>query len=497
MSENEFLYVSPTVRAKARALGRSRVTRDAFISVSSSETSESIDNEVLAPMTLSSPPPVQVGRIKRMVLVVVAVVFSLTLSGVVFGWPAVVIMLQEENVYNYLCNATQPLPCPEQVDRFNLIFTIASTGFACSVFPMGIILDRFGPKVSSTIGSALVLGGAILFAVSDPPRLDTFIPGYLLIAIGGPPIVFSFMHISNLFPENKGTVITMLNVALDASSLIFVVLGSLYSAFPQTLNYKSIFLAFAALPLLSLVVGFFLWPMKAFELQAPTDTDEFGMQMEPVLEKTFKSQVASLVFWLCAIFTTLNLFRVNYYIGTVGEQLLAFTGELVFAGNSTVSTNELQAEFFTEMFAYFLPLVGVLSVPVIGVLLDKVGLYLSIWVLVVSGVLYAVFSLLLFMPIEVQLITFILVAFFRALLFSVMATYVAVEFSFVHFGKLWGIVFLMGGIVNLGEYFMTVYANGQYFWINVTMLILSVVCIGFPVYLAKHPPPEMAGPAVH
>jgi MFS family permease len=227
------------------------------------------------------------------------------------------------------------------------------------------------------------------------------------------------------------------------------------------------------------------------------EIDDFGMEAEAPVEKTFRSQVTSLVFWLCAIFTTLNLFRVNYYIGTVGEQLLAFTGDLVVGVNATVSDNELKAEFFTEMFAYFLPLVGVASVPVIGILLDRMGLLLSIWVLVASGVLYAIFSLLLFMPIEVQLITFIFVAFFRALLFSVMATYVAVEFSFAHFGKLWGIVFLMGGIVNLGEYVMTVAAHGEYFWINVVMMALSLLCIVFPLYLVKHPPPDMTGPAVH
>ena len=41
--------------------------------------------------------------------------------------------------------------------------------------------------------------------------------GFVLIAIGGPPIVFSFMHLSNLFPSRKATIITIFNVMLDAS----------------------------------------------------------------------------------------------------------------------------------------------------------------------------------------------------------------------------------------------------------------------------------------
>ena len=77
-----------------------------------------------------------------------------------------------------------------------------------------------------------------MFAFSDPPSVDMFIPGYLLIAIGGPPIVFSFMHISNLFPDNKGTIITMLNVGLDASSLMFVILGALFDGVEALHSFK-------------------------------------------------------------------------------------------------------------------------------------------------------------------------------------------------------------------------------------------------------------------
>jgi MFS family permease len=245
-------------------------------------------------------------KVKRMILILSAVFFSLTLSGVVFGWPAVVIMMQEQNVYNYKCSANETIPCQEQVDQFNLIFTIASTGFAISVLPMGAILDRFGPKISSLIGSALVLGGSLMFAFSDPPNIDMFIPGYLLIAMGGPPVVFSFMHISNLFPENKGTIITMLNVALDASSLIFVILGALYDGIPALRSYKvcfgfacwfclffsfqnqAVFLLYSVFPLLSFVVSLFLWPSSPFEPEVVEEYSELALPTAVVPEKPFK-----------------------------------------------------------------------------------------------------------------------------------------------------------------------------------------------------------------
>lgn len=105
---------------------------------------------------------------------------------------------------------------------------------------------------------------------------------------------------------------------------------------------KAVFLLFSLLPLLSLVVSIFLWPMRPFESVSVEEFVELELPEEVAPTKSFKAQVTSLIFWLCAIFTTFNLLRVNYYIATVGEQLLAFPGYMIFPGNQTVSQNELQ-----------------------------------------------------------------------------------------------------------------------------------------------------------
>lgn len=413
--------------------------------------------------------------------------------------------MQDENVYRYLCDPLDPKnPCGAQVSKFNLIYVIATTGFSWAVLPLGVVLDRFGPKVSSMIGSGFMVAGCLLFAFSEAPSFDAFIPAYLLIGVGGPPIVFSFMHLSNLFPSNKGTIITMLNVALDASAMVFVLFDGIHTAAPETITYKWLFVGYTVLPALSMLAAIFVWPMRAFpepepefSLDDPQDFEEAEMEIEdvtplsvideaPAEERTFGQQVGSLIYWICAIFTAINLFRVNYYIGTINDQLLGFP-----------NVTRDYADFLTRMFALILPIGGVLSVPVIGLFLDKMGLAFSIWALCITGLLYAGLALCTFWPVEVQYITFVAVAFFRALLFSVMATYVAVQFSFVHFGKLWGIVFLLGGIVNLAEYFLVDIVqtsfNGSFFWINVAMGVASVIVFIFPFYLLKHPPPKVSG----
>ncbi len=82
--------------------------------------------------------------------------------------------------------------------------------------------------------------------------------------------------------------------------------------------------------------------MRPFESLKPEEFVELELPEKVVPEKSFRSQVTSMIFWLCAIYTTFNLLRVNYYIGSVGEQLLDFPGYMVFPGNQTVSQNELQ-----------------------------------------------------------------------------------------------------------------------------------------------------------
>jgi hypothetical protein len=42
------------------------------------------------------------------------------------------------------------------------------------------------------------------------------------MAIGGPTIAFSFIHLSNLFPDKKASIISWFYTLITASSLIFL-----------------------------------------------------------------------------------------------------------------------------------------------------------------------------------------------------------------------------------------------------------------------------------
>eukprot|EP01126_Amoeba_proteus_P044655 TRINITY_DN4970_c0_g1_i8.p1 TRINITY_DN4970_c0_g1~~TRINITY_DN4970_c0_g1_i8.p1 ORF type:complete len:410 (-),score=45.25 TRINITY_DN4970_c0_g1_i8:157-1386(-) len=389
-----------------------------------------------------------------------------------------------------------PGPCPSQELRFTLIYVISTTAFSLVVLPLGAVLDKFGPKVSSTIGSTLILLGSLLFAFSSSTGFDAYLPGFLFIGIGGPPIVFSFMHLSNLFPAYKGTIITLFNVGLDASSLMFQLLYFLW--FYSGLKLRWLFVIYAIFPSFSLVVGTLLWPNKPFpepeQLNEDEETPKKPVHVNdsvPEPEKqTFFKVILSSEFWLCAMFTTLNLLRVNFYIGSVEGQL-----------SNCFGVTEAEITTFTNVFGILLPLVGVTSVPLVGWIIDRFGLLFSIFVLTLSGNIYGLLSLLTMLPVQVQVVTFVMVALFRALLFSVMATYVAVKWGMQDFGKLWGIIFFLGGIINVLLYLLgneiQTKLNNQYFWPNAVLTIVSLLLMAFPFYLLKHPPPKVDSATVH
>ena len=86
-------------------------------------------------------PTSSVPRLQRLVLVALATIESLLTSGVIFGWSALLILMENEGVYSELCELSTS--CAERTERFELIYTAASTVFALSVWPTGFILDRY------------------------------------------------------------------------------------------------------------------------------------------------------------------------------------------------------------------------------------------------------------------------------------------------------------------------------------------------------------------
>jgi len=252
------------------------------------------------------------------------------------------------------------------------------------------------------------------------------------------------------------------------------------------ITHGEFFLGYAVIPAVMLVT-IWLWPARPYLSPIASEADTAkgktaASQAHKIVdyhiadyysESSFKDQLWNTTFLFGAGFTALQLLRINFYIGTVEYQL--------------EDIDQDRYDLFTQIFSVVLPIGGVLVAPVVGWLLDSKGIVISVGVLVGSGLLYGILGLLTHVSIWIQLLTFGVVAFYRAILFSGMAHYVALWFGFRNFGKLWGIIFFFAGIVNLGIYFLVRIINdvfqGSYFYPNLVLTILAGLLFAFVIWL--------------
>lgn len=75
--------------------------------------------------------------------------------------------------------------CDKQRLRLNLMLTVAVTILNLVCFPLGVLVDKTGPRWVGLGGSFLTILGSLVFAFSNSRKLDLYIPGYAMIGVGG------------------------------------------------------------------------------------------------------------------------------------------------------------------------------------------------------------------------------------------------------------------------------------------------------------------------
>jgi MFS family permease len=257
----------------------------------------------------------------RHAMVVIAATESFFVGGLVFGWPPMLLLLESEGEFSSLCNDKQAL-CSSRLQRLNNIFVAGSTAFAFSNWPSGILLDRCGPRFSSCMGLLLCCAGALLFGYSSSSGFDAFVPGFILMGIGGPQVVFSQIHLQALYPLRGGTVVAILSVMIDASALNFEIALTLYNY--AGVSRKGFFIFIAAFCLFAVVLNLCVVPKKSYSVAVDSSliNENNGAEV-PQLKSTssFVECLKSPLYWGIVLFTSVLLFCNNFYLGTYVIQL--------------------------------------------------------------------------------------------------------------------------------------------------------------------------------
>ena len=432
-----------------------------------------------------------------------ATLYCFLSAGIVFGYAALKPILIRSHAYRYLCPSSydEDKPCIPQELRLNLIFITAAVGTNMAALPVGFILDRFGPLVCASIGSVSLTVGALLLAFGGKIQerykgsLDGYIPGYLFLALGGSFVFLSSFHLSNAFPRRSGLALACLTGAFDSSSAVFLGYRLLYQWTEGKASVMRFFLAYLLVPAFIASAQLGWMPGKVYktvgELKKDAEDGEGGDQVfeeevpgEEADEETAllhnrhqSSAVSPLTdllgrkpvksqrrleerknkisgvwgvlhgsplcqqllfpfFHLITLFTIIQMLRINYFMATIRPQY-----SYLLDPSLAVSLN--------TFFDIALPLGGLISIPLTGMILDYTS---TLFVLSTLLLLSTTIGILGCLPYEFAAYANIAIfVIYRPFYYTAISDYVAKVFGFTNFGTVYGLLICISGICNFAQ----------------------------------------------
>ncbi|KAL1892747.1 hypothetical protein Sste5346_006830 [Sporothrix stenoceras] len=393
--------------------------------------------------------------------------------------------------------------------HLNFMFTSAAVGTNVAALPIGAILDHYGPRVCGLMGAGFLAAGSLLLAYATQVPFDGFLFGYVLLACGGPFTYISSFQLSNAFPRHSGLILALLTGAFDASSALFLVYRILYEKSEGAFGHQKFFLLYLVVPVVIVILQLTLLPRQSYktvgelieqidaplleDLEGPHLTGHHGnhssqqrddqvdehtallqeeararresvvADIEELLgsERADKQarreetkneisgvwgvmhgnsaleQIRSPWFILICLFTVVQMTRINYFVATIRPQYEALLG-----------SHEAAVEI-NNFFDLALPLGGLISIPFIGLFLDRNSTVVVLSVLVSVATTIGVFGIIPKMwAAYANVCLFVL---YRPFYYTSVSDYSAKVFGFRTFGTVYGTIICLSGLFNFSQ----------------------------------------------
>ncbi|XP_008834367.2 large neutral amino acids transporter small subunit 3 isoform X1 [Nannospalax galili] len=517
-----------------------------------------------------------------------AVLENLFFSAVLLGWGSLLIMLKKEGFYSSLCpaenrtNSTQEKQhqwssCDQQDKMLNLGFTIGSFLLSATTLPLGILMDRFGPRPLRLVGSACFAASCTLMALAsrDTEVLSPLI--FLALSLNGFAgicLTFTSLTLPNMFGNLRSTFMALMIGSYASSAITFPGIKLIYDA---GVSFVVIMFTWSGLACLIFLNCALNWPSEAFP--APEEVDYMkkikliGLALDhkvtgdrfythvtivghrlsqkaPSLEEgadtfissqgipstseklpeksiPFRKSLCSPIFLWSLVTMGMTQLRVIFYMAAMNKML-----EFLMTGGREHETDEQRQKvaetvgFYTSIFGA-MQLLCLLTCPLIGYIMDwrikdcvdaptegalSEGAALgdardgaatrftrpryrkiqkltnAINAFTLTNLLLVGFGITcLINNLHLQLVTFVLHTIVRGFFHSACGGLYAAVFPSNHFGTLTGLQSLISAVFALLQqlFFMAMVGplEGDPFWVNLGLLILSLLGFLLPSYL--------------
>jgi MFS family permease len=416
-------------------------------------------------------------------------VSSLLFSGIIFGWAPLELILLREGQYSELCSTTESLPCPSQMNRLNIIFTLAQFFLSFAALPIGFFMDHASKTIHFSIAAVLEVSGLVLFGLSDSKTNDWFPVAYSLMALGGSMTMLGSFPASFLLPRHQAGILAAGSCLFDASSIVFFIFHRIDLSDFAMFTRQSLFIILACVAVANYGALGWCWMMlerrnwkqvldmeRSKDLELESDHEEFQPTSDPHGERvqrlamhhrSVQKQLFTFDFLLALSFASVHMVRSNFFIMTV-DTFLFFLGD----------TDAVYA----NLFSLILP-GGVFMVPFIEATVTRMGILNTLHFTNFLGVIFGV--LLLVPSLSVQIFTFVVFTCFRAYLYASLNTFIAQTFGVHTMGRIFGFVFTNAAILSLSQYPAAVLAKGHFTVVYAFSLGISIVPICLAIVYAK------------
>ncbi|KAK0383162.1 hypothetical protein NLU13_9075 [Sarocladium strictum] len=467
---------------------------------------------------LPNAPAYKVSNAKRLAQVFTAVLACWLSAGIVFGFAALKPVLIAEGVYSDLCEQKTrhllsegpQVPCPKQDLRLNLFFISGSIVANVASLIAGSALDKYGRRTCWIVACAVLAIGCALMVVSfKVPSFDGYIAGNVCLAFGGTMVFVPSFQLANAFPKHSGLIVALVTGAFDASAAVFLFYRMAYEASGGRFTPEKFFLAYLLVPSFLITVEFLLMPRHAYhtvpQLQekieqaqdvtrdvhdsdddisdAATltkvrsaratrrhakldqiegvlgDADERDERVKLKEARQESSGVWGVLhgvpahrqmmtpwFILILVLTIIQMQRMNYFIATIRAQYRFMLG-----------SDEL-AERINDAFDIALPVGGLAATPFIGLLLNNLGIPTVFGLMTLLIVVNSVLNCLPYMWAGYS--TVIAFVIFRPMYYSSISDYATKVFGFATFGRIYGTLTFLSGLLNFFQSFLDQLTHG-------------------------------------